>query len=133
LRAFEEVKEYLSNPLVLVPPWPDEPFYAYLSVGNTFIASVLVQVHDGPEKVVFYLSRRMQDAETRYLDIKMLCICLFFTYTKLRHILLTVETIFIYKSGVIKHMLSPLVLKDRLRKWMFALSEFDICSTREGS
>ena len=29
-------------------------------------------------------------------------------------------------SDVIKHMLSALVLKGRLGKWMFALSEFDI-------
>jgi hypothetical protein len=36
------------------------------------------------------------------------------------------EIIVIYKSDVIKHMLSAPVLKGRLRKWMFALSEFDI-------
>ena len=30
------------------------------------------------------------------------------------------------KSDVIKHMLSAPVLKGRLGKWMFALSEFDI-------
>jgi hypothetical protein len=32
----------------------------------------------------------------------------------------------ICKSDVIKHMLSAPVLKGRLGKWMFALSEFDI-------
>ena len=32
----------------------------------------------------------------------------------------------ICKSDVIKYMLSAPVLKGRLRKWMFALSEFDI-------
>jgi hypothetical protein len=40
--------------------------------------------------------------------------------------LLSAETIVIYKSDVIKHMLSAPVLKGRLVKWMFALSEFDI-------
>jgi hypothetical protein len=74
-------------------------------------------VQDGKERVVFYLSRRMLDAETRYL---------FFTCTKLHHILLSAETIVICKSDVIKHMLSAPVLKGRLSKWMFALSEFDI-------
>jgi hypothetical protein len=44
----------------------------------------------------------------------------------LRHILLSAETIVICKSDVIKHMLSAPVLKGRLGKWMFALSEFDI-------
>jgi ribonuclease HI len=51
---------------------------------------------------------------------------LFFTCTKLRHILLSVEIIVIWKSNVIKHMLMAPVLKGRLGKWMFALSKFNI-------
>src|SRR6185503_20764852 len=98
----------------------------YLSVGDTSIVSVLIQKHDDQERVVFYLSRCMLDAETRYPEIKKLCLCLFFTCTKLRHILFSAETIVICKSDVIKHMLSAPVLKGRLVKWMFALSEFDI-------
>jgi hypothetical protein len=125
-RAFEEIKEYLSKSPVLVPPQQGKPCYVYLSVGNTSIASMVIQVHDGREKVVFYLSRRMLDAETRYPDIEKLCLCLFFTCTKLQHILLSTEMIVICKSDVIKHMLSAPVLKGRLRKWIFALSEFDI-------
>ena len=88
----------------------------YLSVGDTSIASVLVQKHDGQERVVFYLSRHMLDAETRYPKIEKLCLCLYFTCTKLRHILLSAETIVICKSDVIKHMLSAPVLKGRLGK-----------------
>jgi ribonuclease HI len=125
-QAFEEIKEYLSKPPVLIPPQQDKPFYVYLSVGDTSIASVMIQVHDNKERVVFYLSRRMLDAETRYPDIKKLCFCLFFTCSKLRHILLSAEVIIICKSDVIKHMLSAPVLKGRLGKWMFALLEFDI-------
>jgi hypothetical protein len=40
--------------------------------------------------------------------------------------MLFAEIIIICKSDVIKHMLSAPVLKGRLGKWMFALSEFDI-------
>jgi hypothetical protein len=96
---------------VLVPPQQDKPFYVYLSVGDTFIASVVIQVHDDRKKVVFNLSRRMLDAETKYPDIEKLCLCLFFTCTKLRHILLSAKTIVICKSDVIKHMLPAPVLK----------------------
>jgi hypothetical protein len=125
-QAFKEIKEYLARPPVLVPPQQDRSFYIYLSVGDTSIASVVVQVYDGKEKVVFYLSGRMLDMETRDLKIEKLCLFLFFTCTKLRHILLSAEVIVIYKSDVIKHMLSAPVLKGQLRKWMFALSEFNI-------
>jgi hypothetical protein len=109
--AFEEIKEYLSKPPVFVPPQQDRPFYVYQSVGNTSIASVVIQMHDDKERVVFYLSRRMLDAETKYLDIEKLCLCLFFTCTNFLHILLSAEIIVICKSDVIKHMLSAPVLK----------------------
>jgi len=111
---------------VLVPPKQDRPFYVYLSVGDTSITSVLVQKHVDQERVVFYLSKHMLDVETRYPEIEKLCLYLFFTCTKLHHILLSVETIVICKLDVIKHMLSTPVLKGQLGKWMFALSEFDI-------
>jgi hypothetical protein len=125
-RAFKEIKEYLARPPVLVPPQWDRLFYIYLLVGDTSIALVVVQVYDSKENVVFYLSRRMLDMETRYHEMEKLCLCLFFTCTKLWHMLLFVERIVIYKSDIIKHMLSAPVLKGRLGKWMFELSEFDI-------
>jgi hypothetical protein len=81
-QAIKEIKEYLARPLVLVPPQQDRPFYIYLSVGDTSITSVVVQLCEGKEKVVFYLSRGMPDMETRYHEIEKLCLCLFFTCTK---------------------------------------------------
>jgi hypothetical protein len=111
---------------VLVPPQQDSLFYIYLPVGDTSIASVVVHVYDGKEKVVFYLNRRMLDMETRYHEIEKLCLYLFFTCTKLQHILLSAEIIVICKLDIIKHMLTAPVLKGRLRKWMFTLSEFNI-------
>jgi hypothetical protein len=96
---------------VLVPPQQDRSFYIYLSVGDTSITSVVVQVYDGKEKGVFYLSRRMLDTKARYHEIEKLCLCLFFTCTKLRYILLFAEIIVICKSDVIKHMMSGPVLK----------------------
>ena len=77
-------------------------------------------------RFMFFFKSGVTDAETRYPEIEKLYLCLYFTCTKLRHILLSAETIVICKSDVIKHMLSAPVLKGRLGKWMFALSEFDI-------
>jgi hypothetical protein len=45
-QAFEEIKEYLSKLPVLVPPQQDRPFYIYLSVGDTSIASVVIQLYE---------------------------------------------------------------------------------------
>ena len=73
----------------------------------------------------FYLSRRLLDPETRYSPIEKLCLCLYFSYTKLRHYLLS-ECIVVSKADVIKHMLSMPILNGRMGKWILALSEFDL-------
>jgi hypothetical protein len=63
-QAFEDIKEYLSKPPVLVPTQQGKPFHIYLSVGDTSIALVIVQVHDGKERVVFL----PQQKDVRYRD-----------------------------------------------------------------
>ena len=55
-----------------------------------------------------------------------LCLCLYFTCTKLRHYLLHVETRVVCKADIVKHMLSAPILKGRLGKWMYAQSKFDL-------
>ena len=66
------------------------------------------------------------DPETRYSPIEKLCLCLYFSCTKLRHYLLSVECTVVSKADVIKHMLSMLILNGRMGKWILALSEFDL-------
>ena len=66
------------------------------------------------------------DPETRYSSIEKLCLCLYFSCTKLRHYLLSAECTVVSKTNVIKHMLSMLILNGRMGKWILALSEFDL-------
>ena len=85
-----------------------------------------MQEFEGKERVVFYLSGRLLDLETRYSPIEKLCLCLYFSYTKLRHYLLSAECTVVSKADVIKHMLSMPILNGRMRKWILALSEFGL-------
>ena len=39
-RAFDDIKDYLSKPPILVPPKQDKPFYIFMSVGDNSIALV---------------------------------------------------------------------------------------------
>ena len=60
-KAFEEIKEYMKCPPVLVPPQHGKSFKLYISVNNQTIGSALMQEFEGKERVVFYLSRRILD------------------------------------------------------------------------
>jgi hypothetical protein len=111
----------LSNPPILIPPQKGMPFKLYLSADEKAIGSVLVQEFDGKERAIFYLSRKLLDAETMYSPVERLRLCLYFSCTKLRHYLLSNECIVLCKADVVKYMLSAPVLKGRIGKWIFAL------------
>ena len=86
----------------------------------------MIQEFEGKERVVFYLTRRLLDPETRYSPTEKLCLCLYFSCTKLRHYLLSAECTVVSKDDIIKNMLSMPILNGRVGKWILALSEFDL-------
>ena len=99
--ALDEIKNYLTNPPVLIPPQQGKPFRLYLSTDGMVIGSALIQEFEGKERVIYYLSRRLVDAETRYSAIEKLCLCLYFSCSKLRHYLLSAECTVICKDDVV--------------------------------
>src|ERR1044072_4359407 len=79
--AFEEIKTYLMNPHVLLPPIKNRPMKLYIAASDLTIGSMLAQEDDnGVERAIYYLSRVLNDAETRYSSIEKLCLCLYFSY-----------------------------------------------------
>ena len=68
------------------------------------------------ERVIYYVSRRLLDAETRYSPVERLCLCLYFSCTKLRHYLLSAECVVVRKDDVIKYMMSLPILNGRIGK-----------------
>jgi hypothetical protein len=89
-----------------MPSQDDKPFKLHLSANEWAIGSALLQEFEGKERVVYFVSRRLLDAETRYAAVERLCLCLYFLCTKLRPYLLTAECIVVCKDDVVKHMLS---------------------------
>ena len=69
-KALDEIKQYLTSPPVLVPPQKYKPFKLYLSADERAIGSALIQVFEGKEHVIYFISRRLLDAETRILLLK---------------------------------------------------------------
>ena len=121
-----KLKKYLTNLSVLVPPQHGKPFRLYLSTKDTIIGSAFIQEFEGKERVIYYLSRRLVNAETRYSSIEKLCLCLYFYCIKLRHYLLLAECCVVCKDDMVKYMMSMSILSGRIGKWNLALSEFDL-------
>jgi ribonuclease HI len=125
-KAFDEIKEYMKEPPVLVPSQLNKPFKLYVAADAQCIGSALIQEFEGKERVVAYLSRKLLDPETRYSAAKKLCLCVYYSCTKFRHYFLNVECIVYSKFDVIKHMLSMPILNGRIGNWILASSEFEL-------
>jgi hypothetical protein len=119
--TFDDIKKYLSLPPVMKAPMVKIPFRLYIAAEDSIIGVVLMQVVDGKEHIITYLSWRLIDAKIRYSFIEKLCLSLFYAYSKLRHYLLSSICIIACQADVIKHMLQQLILSGRIRKWAYTL------------
>jgi hypothetical protein len=114
--AFNDIKKYLSSPLVMKAPMAGILFWLYIAAEDGVIWAVLTQVTNDKEYIVTYLSRCLTDAKTRYSFIGKLCLSLFYACSKLQHYLLSSICIVACQADVIKHMLQHPILSGRIGK-----------------
>ena len=82
--AFRELKEYLAKAPRLTTPEPGEDLLMYLSVTDHAVSAVLLR-DQGVQMPVYYISKTLVDAETRYLPLEKLMLALVHTTRKLPH------------------------------------------------
>ncbi|XP_004289212.1 PREDICTED: uncharacterized protein LOC101314226 [Fragaria vesca subsp. vesca] len=99
--AFDRIKDYLTNPPVLIPPREGTPLKLYIAATDLSIGGLLAQDDEnGVEHAVYYLSRVSIDCETRYSPMEKLCLALYFAGCKLRHYMLAFTTVVIAQSDL---------------------------------
>ncbi|KAI5338471.1 hypothetical protein L3X38_017742 [Prunus dulcis] len=64
--AFQNWKTYLTSSPLLSKPIPSEDLYIYLAVPDSAVSSALIREELGAQHPVFYTSKALLDAETRY-------------------------------------------------------------------
>ncbi|CAL2276653.1 unnamed protein product [Prunus armeniaca] len=80
----EECETYLTSPPLLSKPVPDEDLFVYLAVSNSAISSALIREELGAQHPIFYTSKALLDAETRYPKLDNLILALVVSARKLR-------------------------------------------------
>ena len=87
-QAFEEIKQYLTQPLVLTAPVSENSFLIYVQAMDHSLGALQAHNNDqGHEQTIYYLSRTMIVAEHRYNPIEKECLALVFAVQKMRHYL----------------------------------------------
>ena len=51
-------------------PEPDEVLFAYIAMAPYAVSLVLIQVNGGVQRLVYYVSKSLHEAEMRYLPLK---------------------------------------------------------------
>ena len=64
--SFDIIKDHLVQASLMYPPNYQNDYFLYLTMVEMTIAMVLVQVEDGIEHPIYYLSRNLHDTEFKY-------------------------------------------------------------------
>ena len=80
--AFRDLKDYLMQAPVLTAPGPGEDLFMYLSVSKHAVSAVLLR-DQGVQQPVYYISKTLVDAKTRYLPLEKLVLALVHATRKL--------------------------------------------------
>ena len=83
--AFEEIKRYISQPPILSSPQPGERLYMYLAVTDWAGSAVLLRsLSPREQRPVYFISKALADAKTRYSRMEQTALALRTATQKLR-------------------------------------------------
>ena len=83
--AFTQIKHYLAEPPILASPDTGETLFIYLVVSDTAVSATLFKENeDGKQRPMFFVSKSLADAETRYSHLEQAALSLRVAAKKLR-------------------------------------------------
>ena len=124
-KSFEELKMYLTSPLLLSLSKQGEPLSLYLVVSPTAVSSALIREKYGVQLPVYYTSKAFQGAEERYPAMEKLALALVVAARKLRPYF-QAHTIIVLINHPLRKAMNKPDAAGQLIQWAIELSEFDI-------
>ena len=123
--AFQQLKEYLSQPPVMSSPKVDEVLFAYLAIASYAISFVLIRVDNGIQRPVYYVSKSLHEAEVHYLPLEKAILIVVHATRKLPHYF-QAHTVVVLTQLPLKSILRSADYTRRIAKWGTILGAFDI-------
>ena len=125
VRAFQELKRYLSYFPIMSSPVVDEVLFSYLAIASHAISLVLIRVDDGVQRTVYYVSKSLNEAEVRYLPLEKAILAVVHVTRKLPHYF-QAHTVVVLTQLPLKSVLRSADYTGRVAKWGMILGAFDI-------
>ncbi|KAM2027607.1 hypothetical protein ACFX1T_019874 [Malus domestica] len=115
----------MSKAHFLSKPEVGDTLIIYLSISASAMSSVLIRKNGNVERPVYYASKALQDAETRYFNIEKLALALVMSAQKLRPYF-QAHSIIVLTNHPLRQILQSPNTSWRMIKWAIVLGEFDI-------
>ena len=123
--AFQQLKEYLSQPPIMSSPGTDEVLYSYIAVAPYVMSLVLIRIDNEVQQSIYYASKSLQEAEIRYLPLEKAILAVVHDTRKLPHYF-QAHTVVILTQLPLKAILRSADYTGRIAKWGTVLGAFDI-------
>lgn len=123
--TLQELKAYLAKPPLFTSLDVGETLYVYLAVFDHVVSSTLIKDSSGGQTPVFYISKTLLDAKTRYFPVEKLLLALVVLSRKLWRYFLA-HPIVVYLEFPLKIILHKPDLSGRISKWVVELGQYDI-------
>uniref|UniRef100_A0A2N9I3J5 Uncharacterized protein n=1 Tax=Fagus sylvatica TaxID=28930 RepID=A0A2N9I3J5_FAGSY len=124
-QAFERLKQYLAAAPLLSTPVNGESLYIYLAVSEHAVSAAIVQEDCNVQKPVYYTSKTLDGAESRYLPLEKLAFALVCSSKKLPHYF-QAHTMIVLTEQPLKAVLRSADFSGRISKWGAQLGAYDI-------
>ena len=123
--SFQQLKQYLSRPPIMSSPMVDEVLFAYIAVAFYAISFVLIRVDSGIQRLVYYVSKSLNEAEVHYLPLEKAILVGVHATRKLPHYF-QAHTVVVLTQLPLKSILRSTDYTGRVAKWGTILGAFDI-------
>ncbi|XP_038722022.1 uncharacterized protein LOC120014175 [Tripterygium wilfordii] len=123
--AFLGFKSYLQKPQLLATPKEGDMLQLYMAVSDHAISVVIIREERKVQYPIYYVSKTMLDAETRYSPLEKLLLALVMASRKLNHYFqaFPVEVVTEYP---LKTLLGKANMSGRIAKWSVELTQYDL-------
>ena len=115
----------MSNPPILSQPDKEEVSYAYLVVTDYTVNLVLVWKKDGIQRPIYYVSKSLQEVETRYLPLEKEVLAIVHAIRKIPHYF-QAHTVVVLTQFPLQALLRKSNYTGRISKWGTKLGANDV-------